>query len=177
MLTARSLMTGPVTAVHPCMTLPELALLFEKEDISGVPVLDDEGVLVGVVSRSDLTTTMWRHPHPRRIDPVDVEAPVQHGLASDPVPREAPDGPCDDGPALHVRDLMNPDPITVPARTPIAEVAQQMLRENVHRVLVTEGHEVIGIISSMDMVRVVAEFWRDSAQGEAFDLTDLREAC
>ena len=177
MLTARSLMTGPVTAVHPCMTVPELALLFEKEDISGVPVLDDAGILVGVVSRTDLTATMWRRPHPRHIDPVDVEGPVCQGLASNPTPAAEGEAPADPGPTLLARDLMNPAPVTVPARTPIREVAAAMATACVHRVLVTEGNEVIGIISSMDFVRLVADRWEGTPQAEGFDFKDLREAC
>lgn len=177
MLTAKSLMTGPVTAVHPCMTLPELALLFEKEDISGVPVLDDQGVLVGVVSRTDLTSTMWRHPHPRQLDPVDVDGPVCQGLATDSVPPAEDAAAHDEGPMLVAKDLMNPEPVTVPARTPIREVAAAMATAGVHRVLVTEGREVIGIISSMDFVRLVADRWEGTPQAEGFDVTDLREAC
>lgn len=168
MLTARSLMTGPVTAIHPSLSLPELALLFEKEDISGAPVLDDHGVLVGVVSRTDLTATMWRRPRARRLDPVDLDGMMCQGLPSDPVPRREDEGPADEGPPLRARDLMNPEPITVPARMPISEVAQVMARAGVHRVLVTEGREVVGILSSMDFVRLVAGI---------LDPSDLQEAC
>ena len=54
MPTARDLMTPVVTTVQASSTLHELALLFQRQQISGAPVVDHDGGLVGVVSRSDL---------------------------------------------------------------------------------------------------------------------------
>jgi CBS domain-containing protein len=55
-----------------------------------------------------------------------------------------------------VREIMTPCPLTVPAEAEVREAAQQMLYADVHRLFVTNGERVIGVISTTDIVRAVA---------------------
>lgn len=59
--------------------------------------------------------------------------------------------------AVTVRDVMTPVIHQVPAAATVTEAAQIMVREHIHRLVVTQGKEPVGIITSMDLLRVVAE--------------------
>jgi CBS domain-containing protein len=54
---------------------------------------------------------------------------------------------------LTVRDVMTPAAFTVEEDDPISDVARTLVDGHIHRVLVTRGHEVVGIISSLDLLR------------------------
>jgi CBS domain-containing protein len=54
---------------------------------------------------------------------------------------------------LTVRELMTPAIFTVAEDDPISEVARTLVDGHIHRVLVTRGHEAVGIISSLDLLR------------------------
>ena len=56
-----------------------------------------------------------------------------------------------------VRDIMVSEPVTVRPDTPVREVARVLVTRHLHRVLVTEGETVHGIISALDVARVIAE--------------------
>jgi CBS domain-containing protein len=52
---------------------------------------------------------------------------------------------------------MTPVVHQVPATATVAEAARVMIREHIHRLVVTQGRQPVGIITSMDLLRVVAE--------------------
>ena len=54
MITAKEIMTSEVKTAHPDMSVKELASLLYKNKIGGVPVVDDDGQVVGVVTENDL---------------------------------------------------------------------------------------------------------------------------
>jgi predicted transcriptional regulator len=56
-----------------------------------------------------------------------------------------------------VRDVMTPVVHQVPATATISDAARVMVREHIHRLLVTQGKEPVGILTSMDLLRVIAE--------------------
>jgi CBS domain-containing protein len=58
---------------------------------------------------------------------------------------------------LHVRDVMIQDLITVTPEVTLQQMAQAMLERRVHRLLVTEGEELRGIVSSLDLVALFAD--------------------
>jgi CBS domain-containing protein len=55
-----------------------------------------------------------------------------------------------------VRDLMTPRPLTIGPDAEVKEAAQQMLYADVHRLFVTEGERLLGVISTTDIMRAVA---------------------
>jgi CBS domain-containing protein len=55
-----------------------------------------------------------------------------------------------------VRDVMTPVVHQVPASASVAEAARIMVDHHIHRLVVTQGKEPVGIISSMDLLRVIA---------------------
>ena len=106
------------------------------EAISGVPVTDVEGDLIGVVSASDLLVAL---------------APLLDSQEETPDAKsliELKDAPLSE----HVQG----PPLTCEERTTLREACQLMVRERVHRLVVVAADEIVGVISSMDVVRAVA---------------------
>jgi CBS domain-containing protein len=73
-LTAREVMTSEVVTAHPAMTITELARLLAERRISGVPVVDCKGELLGIVSEADILSRKPGHETVRSIMTTDVVA-------------------------------------------------------------------------------------------------------
>lgn len=126
------LMTRDVYCVGEEMLAEELAELFATRKVSGVPVVDEDGRLLGVVSRSDLL---------RAQDDQEQHAPVLH-------PERA---------GATASELMNASPIVVREGVTIPYAAAVMAAARVHRVLVVSAEDtVVGILTALDVVRWVA---------------------
>jgi CBS domain-containing protein len=143
-LTAEDLMSRDVKAVPQTMSLRAAAHLLYREQISGAPVVDDEGRCVGVLSATDLVR--WagdtaRDPSP---GPVDVcsDWQITEMLF---VPEE------------EVARHMTADPVTAAPGTPVTELARMMLEAHIHRVIVTDADgRPVGVVTSTDVLAAVA---------------------
>lgn len=144
-----------VLSVTPDMPIPELVDFLISRRVSGVPVME-KGRLVGIVSRSDLVRAVSLE---RSLAGIVAQAFEQEELT----PGEAPPTLGLRSSAVQalqnrtVRAIMVTDPISVTPDTPVAEVARLMVARHMHRVLVTEEARLVGLISSLDLVRLVAE--------------------
>lgn len=107
------------------------------ESISGIPVTDAGGDLIGVVSASDLLVAMAPILDPQEEGPSDA-ADLQ-ALKLSPLSEHV------QGPAL-----------TCAEHTRLVDACQLMVREDVHRLVVVAADEIRGVISSLDVVRAVA---------------------
>ncbi len=125
------LMTRDVFCVSGELRAEELAQLFVTRGVSGMPVVDEDEQLVGVVSRTDLLRA-----------PNDAEdTPVLH-----PERMRAT-----------AEELMNPSPVVVSEGTTVPQAAAVMASARVHRVLVVSAEgTVVGILTPLDVVRWVA---------------------
>lgn len=155
-LTARDCMRTEVRSVSPRMRLADLEQLFLRERISGAPVVE-EGKLLGIVSRSDIVRelmveqTLVESTGSFYLQPFDTDAHPERDRERE---SEALAARWKD---LTVRDVMIHELIRVGADAPVAEVARTMLDRRVHRLLVTEGERLLGLVSSLDLVRLLAE--------------------
>ncbi len=125
-LTARDVMSGPVLSVREDLSLKEVSSRLSEAGISGAPVVDAAGSLLGVVSLADLARTVG-------------------------------EGTAGGGEALTVRRIMSPIADTVSEQTPVPEIARIMVANQYHRLVVTRRQEPVGIVSSMDLLRLIAE--------------------
>lgn len=154
-LRARDIMQTHVLSVSPDMAIPELVDYLISHRVSGVPVIE-KGKVVGIVSRSDLVRAVSLE---RSLAGIVAQAFEKDEFAAG----EAPSTPGLRGSAVEalsnrsVRTIMVTDPISVAADTPIADVARLLVAKHMHRVLVTDGAQLLGLISSLDVVRLVAE--------------------
>lgn len=146
-LTAKDVMHRRVVTVDPEMTLREAAQVFLDRCVTGAPVVDADGKLVGVVSQTDLIRYGQRaQPAPSETPGYyhesDGEVLVSHMRAEPPA-------------TVQVQEIMTPAAFLTEADTPIREVARFMLRRHVHRIIVTRHGRLAGIISSMDLLRAL----------------------
>jgi CBS domain-containing protein len=152
-LRARDVMQSAVVSVSPRTTLAALEDFLLAKRVGGVPVIDG-GELVGIVSRSDVVRALGLE---RSLAGIAAEG-VEHdefAPAGEPPPPIVSARP--DPASRTVRDIMVPDVVTVAPETPIAEVARLLAARHLHRVLVTEGRRVCGVISTTDLARLIAD--------------------
>lgn len=151
---ARDVMEPHVVTVTPDATLAELADLLISKRVGGVPVVQ-HGAVVGVISRSDFARVVSLE---RSLAGLIAEGEPYEEFA----PGETPDPmrlPPQLGAAMEGRtvgQVMVAAPITVSPDAPIDEVAEVLVRHHLHRVLVVEGKTLRGVISTLDIVRLVA---------------------
>ncbi len=148
--TVADLMTIDVLTVTPTTALSAAIKLLVDRQVSGLPVVDDEGKLVGVISESDL---MWREkgldlpPHIIFLDSVIyLENPLQHDRDLHKVLGQT------------VGEVMTDRPISIPIETTIPMAARIMHDKKIHRLPIVDAeNRPIGIITQGDIVRGIAE--------------------
>lgn len=136
-------MTRDVVAVAPDTSLDTVINLLTDNRISGVPVVDGRGRAVGVVSVTDLIGQR-KDVSPSKGFPVFYR--IEDGWA---MPEIQPDTPS----AGRAEDVMTPLPFTIEAAMSIEEAARVMVSHRVHRLLVTENDNLVGIVSTLDLLR------------------------
>jgi len=145
----RELMTPDVTVIGASANLQDLESLLLRKGVRGVPVVDDEGRIVGVVSQTDLLAwyssirlegvPFYDHPDDNTYRP--VEDAIQ---------------PPEDRLDARVRDVMSPLIHCIGPDKTVAEAAARMVREHIHRLVVVDDcYAVVGILSATDLLKAV----------------------
>jgi CBS domain-containing protein len=178
MLTVQDLMKGDVVTVRLEDSARTLARILADSEISGVPVVDAQSRVVGVVSATDLvrlaadeadvtlSTVTLRADIQRTPDPdadfddaieadalgffLPEDSPFQGTELLDQVPESSFD-------AVTVADLMTPVTFSVRPAMPVNELCDFLVRGRIHRALVVEDDELLGIVTSQDVLRAVAD--------------------
>jgi len=140
-LTAVDVMTRDVITVHPETTTGELSELFQVNSIHSAPVVDDRGCLVGVISESDLVFGQMGF----------TDSELELLEADETIPADAPP------PARQVREIMSSHPVTVEETTTVREICRLMWRLRIHSAPVLSGERVAGIVTTVDICRLIAE--------------------
>lgn len=153
-LVARDVMCRDLITAHPGQTLAELRHLLIGSRISGVPVVE-QGRLIGIVSRSDLVRVE------ELVESLDAEVSEEVWLEhqADGFKHSAPQG--FGGfrrrlSELKVKDAMRAQVLTCSPDAPVSQVAAEMIRHHVHRIVVVEGDKPVGIVSALDIAALVA---------------------
>jgi CBS domain-containing protein len=145
--TAADVMTRDVVTVRPDDTLRRAAQLMIQRGVAGLPVVDVQGRVVGVVSEADLVRpdeAAERRVH-RWLDMLaDGEALAPELLATIDTANRP------------VAKVMRTDPIKIAETTPLREVANLVGRDNVRRVLVVTDEKLVGIVARRDLVKALA---------------------
>jgi CBS domain-containing protein len=145
--TARDAMRTDVITVSVTMDLRELAKLFLDKGITGVPVLDRDGALAGVVSQTDLIFYSLS-----RDDALVIKSDFYQTARVDG--SHIPAGfQVMDSNSGTVGDVMTPVVYSVNEDDSLETVADLMTQEHIHRVIVCEGSNITGIISSLDILK------------------------
>jgi len=126
-ITAGDLMNPELLTLPDDMTVAEAAGFLLENEISGAPVEDPNGEIVGVVSLVDIVASALSPD-----DEVDLED-------------------------LLVADIMTPEVAAVSEDATVAEVATAMLNGHVHRLLVTREGSAVGLVSTSDLLGLLVE--------------------
>jgi CBS domain-containing protein len=135
----KSVMTKRVISVEPRTPLKEVARLLVSKRVSGLPVVDEDGSVLGVVSEGDILVKERGRPGRATL--------LDHLLDSN-------DDEATKHDARDAADAMTSPPITIRPDRPIAEAAALMLDRSVNRLPVVDHHgKLLGIVTRADLVR------------------------
>jgi CBS domain-containing protein len=155
---AHQIMTRSVISVTPDTTIVEAANIMLQRHVSGLPVVDETGKLVGVVSegdfirRSEIGTQRKRGRWLRFI-----LGPGQS--ASDFVQEHG----------RRVSEVMTPSPLTITEDTALPEIVDLMEKNNVKRLPVVRADKIVGIVSRANLLQAVAGLARQVPDPTADD--------
>ena len=157
---ARDLMSADVVRLDPSTPIERAIEILDENEISGAPVTDGDGRLLGVLSARDVTRS--EHVRSGRIEAnrgdfsmteLDTEEDENN---EDVVLGREDFSPAVSGPDT-VGNWMNRHVVTVDPDATVRQVCRKMYEEHVHRVIVAKDDRVEGIITTFDVVRWVAE--------------------
>ncbi len=152
-LAAKDIMNADVIVVQESMTVSELSDILTAKMITGAPVVDDSGKLVGVVSETDIVRSSTRRTAALREklesnyylrgweDTVDEDDLREFHVVEDA--------------GQAVREIMTPLIFRVSEDTSIAEMADTMIGGRIHRLIVTREDQVVGIVTTLDMLKAI----------------------
>jgi len=141
---AKDIMRKSVVTVKSYITAQELAKVFSERCISGAPVIDQNGRVIGVVSQTDLVNARSGQ---------SSGIPLFHAAEDEPTTAVGMHYEVMDG--TRVDELMTPGAISFDEETPVVELARAMTERHIHRVLVTRKGRLAGIVTTMDMMRAL----------------------
>ncbi len=147
-LTAADIMQTNVVTVRSDASVQELAELLARKKISGVPVVDDENRVVGVVSEGDLVALDADIHFPHYIQFLDSVIFLESMKKFDERLRKAA--------AAEVGQIMTTDVETVQKNTSIEEAATLMTDKGINRLPVVDGDVLVGIVTRADLVKAMA---------------------
>jgi CBS domain-containing protein len=144
-MNARDVMVSPVVTVKPSASVKEVAKLLLERRISAVPVVDDQGGVVGIVSEGDLLHRAEAGTERRRSWWLlgmtgEVTIPEEYVKAH----------------ARKVADVMTTKVISATPETPLHELAELLEANSIKRVPIAKDGQLVGIVSRANIVQVVA---------------------
>jgi CBS domain-containing protein len=155
---AHQIMTRPVISVTPETTIVDAANTMLQKHVSGLPVVDAAGKLVGIISegdfirRSEIGTQRKRGRFLRFILGPGQEAVDfvrEHGRK--------------------IAEIMTPEPVTIGEDTSLEEIVRLMEKNHVKRLPVTRGDKIVGIVSRSNLLQAVASLARQIPDPTADD--------
>jgi CBS domain-containing protein len=128
-----------VVVINYATPLSEAARTLSEGGISGAPVVDEAGHIVGILSMKDLVGAFAS-----LLAEGEARTPEMPGFADRPKSGEDIAG-----------DLMNAEIYSVPAEAKLQEIAKVMTEHQIHRVLVERNGKHVGLISTMEIMNAL----------------------
>jgi CBS domain-containing protein len=142
---ARDVMVAPVITASPNASIKSVAETFVRHRISAVPVVDEKGAVVGIISEGDLLHRAEAGTEKQR--PWWLRAFTgSEALADEYVKAHA----------RKVSDVMTRQVVTASPETPLHEVAALLEKHSIKRVPIVENGQLVGIVSRANLVQAVA---------------------
>lgn len=152
---ARDVMTRNVITIKESGTIADLVRIICENKISGIPVVDDRGWLAGIVSKTDLIAFELEKQFDR-VCQVDLQSLFMSMGEADPTGNSEQSVDSVPG-TITVGSIMKRGVITAGLDTSLVEIADLMLKNHIHRVVITEGGVIAGIVTSMDLLRLIVK--------------------
>jgi CBS domain-containing protein len=149
-MNVKEVMTSPVISVPSDGSISQAIELMLQRRISGLPVLDKDGRLVGIVTEGDFLRRAETGTQRKR--PRWLEFLIGPGRLADEYTRTH---------GRKVQDVMTADPVAVTEETPIEEVVQTMEKHAIKRLPVMRGDDLVGIVSRANLLHALAGVARD----------------
>jgi CBS domain-containing protein len=144
---AEQIMTTEVMTVHADTTIEDVARLLTTRRVGSVPVVDDEQRVVGVVNDEELFTSEKGIPFSAVRVPALFEKWAQPDRAAEIFANARRNT---------AREVMSFEFVCVDVNASVGHITQLMVERNVHRVLVTRNERLAGIITRLDLIRMLA---------------------
>jgi CBS domain-containing protein len=155
---AHQIMTRPVISVTPDTKVADAANTMLQKHISGLPVVDADGKLVGIVSegdfirRSEIGTQRKRGRFLKFIlGPGKAAADFVHEHGS------------------KISEIMTSEPLTITEDTPLETIVELMEKHNIKRLPVMRADKIVGIVSRSNLLQAVASLAKEIPDPTADD--------
>lgn len=147
----RDYMQRDPVCVTPEMPVPELTALLSKKQITGVPVVDREGKLQGVVSLSDVARETAKGSDPELTE-YYVNPSWRYVELMEPDPTDK-----------FVGEIMTKLVLDIEEEASLQAAAELLTNFRIHRVVVTRDKVVVGVLSTSDLVRAFLDVLKGKA--------------
>ncbi len=148
---AYEIMTPSIKAVPQSWTMDRLARFLTDNEITGSPVTDETGEIVGIATLKDITEFRWnasRSDTDTRMTPEEEQEARRLRMAIFEEMGKVP---------VEVRDIMTPIVLSVDEQTPVRDIADIMMREHLHRIFITKDEKITGIVTTYDMLKLISD--------------------
>ena len=148
---AYEIMTPSIKAVPQSWTMDRLARFLTDNEITGSPVTDETGEIVGIATLKDITEFRWnasRSESDARMTPEEEQEARRLRMAIFEEMGKVP---------VEVRDIMTPIVLSVNEQTPVRDIADIMMREHLHRIFITKDEKITGIVTTYDMLKLISD--------------------
>jgi CBS domain-containing protein len=156
---AKDVMTSPVVTIEPDVDVLQAVRIMLQRRVSGLPVVEKDGRLVGIVTEGDFLRRAETGTQRRR--PRWLEFLVGPGRLAQDYARAH---------ARKVGDVMTAEPITVDESTALDDIVKLMEKRQIKRIPVVRGNNVVGIVSRANLLHALASVAREAkpaAQSDA----------
>ncbi len=147
MLKAKDIMNTDIISVNPDTDIAKAVRILLDNHINGIPVLDNDGNIVGILCQSDLIFQQEKMPVPPILTILDSIIP----LFSSKKMKESMEKIS----AATVGQAMVKDPVTINSETPVSEIAGLMVEKGFHTIPVVDDNRLVGIIGKEDILRTL----------------------
>lgn len=148
---AYEIMTPSIKAVPQSWTMDRLARFLTDHEITGSPVTDESGEIVGIATLKDITEFRWnatRSNTDRKLTAQEQQEARRLRMVLFEEMGKVP---------VEVRDIMTPIVLSVDETTPVRDIANIMMSEHLHRIFVTRESKITGIVTTYDMLKIVSD--------------------
>jgi CBS-domain-containing membrane protein len=149
MTQAKDLMAKDVLTVTPDTSISHAANMLLEHHINGMPVVDEENRIVGIICQSDIITQQKKLPLPTIFTLLDGIIPLTSMSHMEQEVQKIA--------ATKVSQAMTPDPVSVTPDTELEDMAEIMVNKNYHTLPVVEDGKLVGVIGKEDVLKTLTK--------------------